>query len=170
MSKAEDVLKGMEKISREQMNDELSSSGGRTSDYAKIKKIARKTLEPGEGCLKRKGIKEDVVSAIRTQVYHLNDDDLDEHQEPKYDVTRTKMTDENDEDITNSQGEQLYKLYITQNPKKEAPEEVDNSVTSDQEQSALDQPDSQDTSENGESEQEYVKSEAEADFDELFGE
>ena len=149
---------GLEKIPRDKINARLSSSGGRSSKYAKIKDLARKKLEPGGEGFWRKGVTEDVVSAVRTQVYHLNDDNLGEHQEAKYDVTRRKMTDE-DGDVTNKDGEQLYEVCIKQEPKKEKPAG---------EQQDQQEQESDAVPENGESKQQDVASEKEEDWDEMW--
>jgi len=167
MSEVDEILDRMEQIPRDQMNEETSGRG--TSEYDKFKKVARQVLEPGGDPLKVDKLVERQVSKIRSRVTNLNSDHLSDHQEAKYDVTRSKMATEGGEDITNDEGEQLYAVYLDQKPKKEEPEDGQQD-TADEEQRDTDQTSTNalNDSENGESEEQDAASEAEKDFEELF--
>jgi len=110
MSDVDDILDRGEDISRQEMRSE-TAGGGRSTEYAKFRKVAL-DLEPGGEGKKYPKLTESQVSSIRTQVNHLNPEDAEDDEEKEFIATRRKMKTEGGEDITNDEGEQLYTLYL----------------------------------------------------------
>jgi len=120
MGKVESILVRAEKISRQQMRSE-TAGGGRSTDYAKFRKLAIE-LKPGGDAVKISELVESEVSSIRTQVNYLNDEDADEKE---FVVTRRKMKDRVGDDVTNEDGKKLYNLYIYRNKVRAASSDTD---------------------------------------------
>jgi hypothetical protein len=57
-------------------------------------------------------ITESQVSSIRTQIDKLNPDDATKKEEKEFIATRRKITEDDDEDTFDEDGNQLYNLYI----------------------------------------------------------
>jgi len=157
MSRAKEILEGMEKVPLDQMRAELSG-GGRSSEFAIFKKVALERLEPGGEPYKAKKLTESEVSSIRTQVDHLNDDGAEEKE---YRVRRQKMKRDNGTDyVDDRDGEevQLYKVFIRQRDLNDTSETEEEKS---QDLSAAEQT-------NGEKKEDEYESEAEKAFEEII--
>jgi hypothetical protein len=115
----EDLMRRTKKISRTELRSK-TSGGGRSTKYAKFKKMAR-ALEPGGDGAELNRLTESQVSSIRTQINHLNPDDADD-DEKEFVATRRKMTDDGGDDVTDDEGNQLYDLFIYREQVDEGPE------------------------------------------------
>lgn len=169
----EDLLGRTKKISRQELRSK-TSGGGRSTKFAKYKKLAL-SLEPGGAGAEVDKLTESQVSSIRTQINHLNPDDADD-EEKEFVATRRKMTNDADEDIKDDEGNQLYYLFISreevnEQQQKEKKEE-ERQETTNKQQSTTEQTNAAplNDSKNGESKQEEVKTEAEEDWERVFGE
>jgi hypothetical protein len=153
----EDLIKRTKKISRTELRAK-TSGGGRSTKYAKFKKMAR-SLEPGGDGAELNRLTESQVSSIRTQINHLNPDDADD-DEKQFVATRRKMTTDGGEDITDDEGNQLYDLFISR-------EEVDEESEAGKQIS--EKPTETKSSQNGQNaEEEEESSPVEEDWEEMF--
>lgn len=104
-----DLIKRTNRISRQELRSK-TSGGGRSTEFAKYKKIAL-SLDPGGKGAEVTKLTESQVSSIRTQINHLNPDDA-EDDEKEFVATRRKMVSNAGEDKKDDEGNQLYDLFI----------------------------------------------------------
>ncbi len=150
----EDILKRTKKISRQELRSK-TSGGGRSSQFAKFKKIAL-SLEPGGEAAEVNKLTESQVSSIRTQINHLNPDDA-EDDEKEFVATRRKKVNDAGEDVTDNKGNQLYDLFISH---EEVEKEQEDATE------ASEEPEEKKSRQNGE--QDSTASEVEEDFEGMW--
>jgi hypothetical protein len=150
----DDLIKRTKKISRQELRSK-TSGGGRSTEFAKYRKLAL-SLEPGGAGAEVDRLTESQVSSIRTQINHLNPDDADD-DEKEFVATRRKKTTDAGEDITDDEGNQLYDLFISREKVDEEPETTAQSS---------EKPEEKETSQSDEESQ--VSSEVEKDFEGMW--